>query len=145
MKKIVIITNPSRDPDNTYTIRTEKALQSRGFEVKHFALDTDPTERAHIFDHAFALLVLGGDGTILNAARIASSYDLPILAVNLGRLGYIAQLEKGDIDEIAEILSSDFLTEERSMLSLKLIREGCVIFEDDCILNDAVIGKMDGL
>ena len=108
MKKIVMITNPLRDPDSTHTIKTEEALRNKGFEESHFSLDTSPEERTAILDRAFALLVLGGDGTILNAARIASSNDLPILAVNLGRLGYIAQLEKSNIDEIAEIFDGDF-------------------------------------
>lgn len=144
MKKIVMITNPLRDPDSTYTIKTEKALRNKGFEVTHFSLDASPEERTAILDNAFALLVLGGDGTILNAARIASSNDLPILAVNLGRLGYIAQLEKNGIDEIPEILNGDFSTEERAMLSIKLFRNETLLFADDCILNDAVIGKMDG-
>ncbi len=144
MKKIIIIPNAARDPDFEYTKIAETTLLEKGFCVTRYELETDSLNENDVFKDAFSILVLGGDGTILNAAHIASKYDLPILAVNLGKLGYIAQLEKNDLYKISEIFSHDFNVEKRAMLSIKLYRNNAAIFEDNCILNDVVIGKMNG-
>ena len=144
MKKIVIIPNATRDPDYIYTQKAETLLQNRGFTTHRFNPSCQNDREDALFQDAHAVLVLGGDGTILNAAHFAAKYDVPILAVNLGRLGYIAQLELKDLDSVADILDSSFTTEERSMLSVTLRRNGDVIYHCDTALNDAVIGKLNG-
>jgi len=144
MKKIIVMPNATHDPDYKYTKIAETALLKKGFQVFRYQIDIDTANEKEVFENAFAILVLGGDGTILNAAHFASRYDLPILAVNLGRLGYIAQLEKNDLDRIPDILSGDFDIEERAMLSIKLYRNNTLIYENMNILNDAVISKLNG-
>ena len=144
MKKIVIFSNPARDPEYTYTHTVEDVLMHRGFVTCRYDVPFDRNIDPVDFEGAFAILVLGGDGTILTVSHTASSYQLPILAVNLGRLGYIAQLERSDLEKIADILSSPFATEERSMLSVTLIRDKMTVLDDETVLNDAVIGKLNG-
>ena len=144
MKKIVIIPNITRDPDYHYTEMAERILAEKGFETCRCETCLDPVSERAIFENAHAILVLGGDGTILNASHASAQFNVPILAVNLGRLGYIAQLEKGSLDRIGDILLSDFLVDERSMLSVTLLRNQTPIIEDYDVLNDAVIGKHNG-
>lgn len=144
MKKIVLIPNPTRDPEFEYTQKAEVNLINRGFQVCRYTLDDPNLCERDFFNDSDAILVLGGDGTILNAAHIACRYDLPILAINLGKIGFIAQLEKNDLDRIPDILTEAFITEERAMLSIALYRNGCLIFQNESVLNDAVIGKMEG-
>lgn len=144
MKTIIVIPNATHDADYEYTKIAETALLEKGFQVHRYQIDEHTQDERELFEDAFAILVLGGDGTILNAAHFASRYDLPILAVNLGKLGYIAQLEKNDLALIPDILSKDFDVEERAMLSIKLYRNNRLIFENDRVLNDAVISKMNG-
>lgn len=74
-----------------------------------------------IVEKSDLIIVLGGDGTILRLAKIASIFNLPILGVNLGRLGFLSEVEKdGDIDRaIDKILKGEYKIEERSMLSVK--------------------------
>ena len=144
MKKIIVIPNTVHDTQYEYTKRAETALIKKGFEICRCQIESPLLNEKEIFENAYAILVLGGDGTILNAAHYASRYDIPILAVNLGRLGYIAQLEKHDFDLVTEILSNEFITEHRAMLSLQLHRNDTLIFKDECILNDAVISKLNG-
>lgn len=150
MKKIVLIPNLSKDPDLTYTRQAISLLTEHGFLV---VCDTACSvvhdkvvhcEGYSLYENATAIVVLGGDGSILREAEMASRYDLPILAVNLGRLGYIAQLEKNHIEELPKILASDFKTESRSMLSISLYRNDEAVFQDLLALNDAVISKANG-
>lgn len=150
MKKIVLIPNLSKDPDLTYTRKAASLLVENGFSV----VCEESCPKVHdkvlhckgnaLYKHAVAIVVLGGDGSILREAEMASLYDIPILAVNLGRLGYIAQLEKNDIEELPKILASDFKTESRAMLSVSLYRNGKAIFKNLSALNDVVISKANG-
>lgn len=150
MKKIVLIPNVSKDPDLIYTRKAASLLVEHGFSVVcDKACPTVHDKVVHcqgkdLYENATAIVVLGGDGSILREAEMASLYGIPILAVNLGRLGYIAQLEKNDIEELPKILASDFKTESRSMLSVSLYRKGKAVFQNLPALNDAVISKANG-
>ena len=144
MKKVIIISNQKRDPRYHYAQMTEALLVNAGFQVLLYDIENDSSDEKTVFEDAFAIIVLGGDGTILNAAHTSSRYKIPILAINLGRLGYIAQLEKNAVERIADILLSDFKVEERAMLSVQLYRQKQLVFRDDHVLNDAVIGKLNG-
>lgn len=152
MKKIVLMPNAMRDKELTYTKKVLSLLQSTGFQVcmsdefNGFSLNAEFFHDCDtLYRGAYAVVVLGGDGSILRAAENASRHGTPILAVNLGRLGFIAQLEKDDIPRIPEVLSSDFSIDERKMLSVSLIKNGEKIFRDKPALNDAVICKTSGL
>ena len=150
MKKIVLIPNLSKDPDLIYTQKVASLLIENNFHV----VCDDLCPKVHdnivyqkgeaLYENAAAIVVLGGDGSILREVEMASLYDIPILAINLGRLGYIAQLEKNDIEELPKILASDFKTESRAMLSVSLYRDGEAVFQNLPALNDAVISKANG-
>ncbi len=90
-----------------------------------------------------AVLVLGGDGSILGAARLACVYDKPILGINLGHVGYLARAEIADLQEIKGVLATEFAIEERSMLDIHITnKDGNVSLYH--ALNDAVITKSEG-
>lgn len=85
-------------------------IQSQGMEVE--ALEIDNLRSG--FDFAF---VIGGDGTILRAARFFAEYGIPIFGVNLGRLGFLSQWSSDDLEEVvAKIINEHFHIEERLML-----------------------------
>ena len=89
------------------------------------------------------VIVLGGDGTILNAARSLVDFQVPILGVNLGRLGFLAAVSPGEIPTSLEaILCGQFREEERSLLHADILRAGQVIPLADA-LNDVVVHKRD--
>lgn len=74
------------------------------------------------------VVVLGGDGTILRGAEVARSQGIPILGINLGRVGFLAEVEKPSLPEIAaSIISKDYKTENRMVLSYSVIRNGTEI------------------
>jgi len=87
------------------------------------------------------LIVLGGDGTLLSAARLAAERKVPILAVNLGGLGFLTTVSQDEIYPILEeIFSGKHRVSERVMLEAEIIRGGAVI-RRQIALNDAVLNK----
>jgi NAD+ kinase len=87
------------------------------------------------------LITLGGDGTILRAARIAAQHSVPILGLNLGRVGFLAEIEVGDWPEkLQRVLAGEYWLEERVMLRAELWRGGNVLGDFEA-LNDVVIGR----
>ena len=97
--------------------------------------------RDQLAAQADLLLVLGGDGTLLAAAREASPHGIPILPVNLGSLGFLTSFTLEELyPALEETLSGKAETSERVMLTAKLLRTGQVA-ESKIVLNEAVINK----
>jgi len=84
------------------------------------------------------IITFGGDGTILRAARAASSLGVPILGINLGSKGFIAELEADDTDLLKTATEGDYKIETRIMLDVEVIRDGDVVYSDFA-LNDIAI------
>ena len=93
-----------------------------------------------VYAEADILIVLGGDGTILEAARRATHRGTPILGVNLGRLGYMAELELSELDLLKKLFTGDYEIEKRAMLRIEL-RAGNEMRSFCYALNDAVISN----
>lgn len=85
------------------------------------------------------LIVLGGDGSILEAARAAAPEGVPIVGVNLGRLGYMAEIEMDELNLLDKIVRGQYYVDERSMLKVELLRGGKECTATVLALNDAVI------
>jgi NAD+ kinase len=86
-------------------------------------------------------VALGGDGTILGVARILGDVDVPILAVNLGGLGFLTEIPLPELfHSLDRVFSGDYKILERSMLNARLIRENREIAKQR-VLNDVVINK----
>ena len=89
------------------------------------------------------VIVMGGDGTLLNAARSLVDFQVPIVGVNLGRLGFLADVSPNEVPHrLDEILAGQFREEERSLLHAQVIREDRSITQADA-LNDVVVHKRD--
>lgn len=86
------------------------------------------------------LIVLGGDGSLLGVARAFAPFDKPILGINMGRLGYMVELEKTDLNALKRLFDKDFTIEKRMMLSASVFRDGKEVFSG-IALNDAVVTK----
>jgi NAD+ kinase len=86
-------------------------------------------------------ITLGGDGSILRAARLAAPLGLPVLGVNLGKLGFLAEVEPSDLQErLPSILAGNYWLEKRMMLNAILWRDGRAIGAFDC-LNEVVVAR----
>lgn len=97
-------------------------------------------------------VVIGGDGTILKAAKLLYGKNIPIVGVNLGKVGYMTELEVGECGLLASLKNgclspdalkeSDLLIDERMMLSCEILRGGKIVYTGVC-LNEAVVAKGD--
>lgn len=86
------------------------------------------------------LVTVGGDGTLIKWGKIVAKYEIPLLGVNMGRLGFMATLEPPEIDRIPEILFSDFTISRRMMLDCKVFRNDEEIFSQ-CVVNDVIVSR----
>ena len=84
------------------------------------------------------MITFGGDGTILHLAKMAALHKLPVLGINMGGLGFIADLESGELEVLRRLKDWDFQMEQRMMLDVAVIREGKQVYTN-LGLNDAVI------
>lgn len=86
------------------------------------------------------IITVGGDGTILKWGKIAAEFDLPLLGVNMGRLGFMATLEPPEINRIPELLSDNSPVSRRMLLECKVHREDKVIFSET-VINDVIVSR----
>lgn len=120
-----------------------KGLPWRVVADRHLseALQWDRIDDRTLADSADLAMVLGGDGTLIHAARLLSGRPVPILGVNLGSLGFMTELRQEDLGPLFQrMLSGDFKTESRMKLACRLRRRDKVVIEDE-VLNDVVINK----
>lgn len=97
--------------------------------------------RKEIAEQCDLAIVVGGDGTLLNAARSLAEYDVPLAGVNLGHLGFLTDISPNDMCEsISEILKGNFQTEERYLLECRVDRSGEYVHVGDA-LNEVVVYK----
>ena len=97
--------------------------------------------REQVAEQAQLLLVLGGDGTLLAAARVAAPLGIPILPINMGSLGFLTSFQLEDLyPALEETLAGHFSSSERVMLSVELLRNKQIV-ERQSVLNEAVIHK----
>ena len=100
-----------------------------------------PLEEKKLYQQSDLILVLGGDGTILRAARPAAIYGKPILGMNLGQLGFMAEAEMADCESILDALSSgSYHIEKRMMLDAEVLRDGKAMGRS-VALNDMAVAK----
>ena len=151
MKKILLTPNPYRDKDFVTVRRAMQVLKDAGADVKlclPFDVDRSfelPKDLQFIrmereIQNADAVICFGGDGTILHMAKTATRYGVPILGVNIGTMGFMAELESGELSELARLATGDFILDRRMMLDVTVRRDRDIIFHERC-LNDAVITK----
>ena len=147
-KKIILCPNPNRDQGMAATKTAEKILREMGFRTVVCSPFKDQKEGAFAdydvrplpqeMKDADLMVTFGGDGTILHLAKLAALNKLPVLGINMGGLGFIAELEAGELDTLRKLKDWDFETESRMMLDVSVIRDGKQIYTN-LGLNDAVI------
>ena len=151
MKKVILTPNPYRDR-NFQTVREAmKILHQSGVEVKiclPFEVDRSydlPRDlRFSRLDRelptASMVICFGGDGTILHMAKAATRSGVPVLGVNIGTMGFMAELEASELQELSRIATGDYRIDERMMLDVTVHRDREIICHD-IGLNDAAITK----
>lgn len=151
MKKVILTPNPYRDK-NFQTVRSAlDVLKKTGVETRlclPFEVDRSyelPRDlRFSRLDRelptADAVICFGGDGTILHIAKAATRQGIPILGVNIGTMGFMAELESSELSMLAKLAKDEYTLDERMMLDVTVHRDRDIIFHD-IALNDVTITK----
>jgi len=134
---VLLIVNRARDTDLSVTATVLKYAAKNGADV--LLCEPLPFENVTVlqgdeaYEKADMVLTVGGDGTLIHAAEKACRYEKPLLGINCGRLGFIAELEKNELRYLDDVFSNRFTVEER--LALTVTAGGKTVF----CFNDAVI------
>ena len=142
VKTVLLVTHPTR-PEAISTAN-ELAKLLAGKQINVFAtIKTDGANDFKATDQIDLAVVLGGDGTMLRAAEIFRGKQVPILGINLGHVGFLAEIERPSLSEIVDaIVSGTFSIEERMSLNYQLLRGGKVI-QTGWALNEVVVERND--
>ena len=149
--KIVVSPNPYRDKQFKHARQACQILKEAGAEVslclpfdvdRSFEIPSDLRFREiqKEIRTADMLICFGGDGTILHSSKIATEHGLPILGVNIGTMGFIAELEASEMELLRKIPQGDYTVEPRTMLDVSVVSGKQTLFHETA-LNDAVITK----
>ena len=151
MKNVILTPNPYRDK-NFQTVREAiRILKEAGistrlclpFEVDR-SYDLPKDLRFSRLDrelpNAEMVICFGGDGTILHMAKAATRKGIPILGVNIGTMGFMAELESTELDKLTRVARGEYTLDSRMMLDVTVQRERDILFHDIC-LNDVVVTK----
>ena len=127
MKNIVLIPNEQKDVGYAVTKEVIEILRSFGARIyidEALPLVSDGVtlySAASFPQDAELLLVIGGDGTMLHAAALALQYDVPLLGINMGRLGYLTTVERSELALLSRLQDDTYTVEERMTLSLAIL------------------------
>lgn len=144
MKHIVIIPNPSKDEGFAVTKNLIEKLLSFGMDVY---IENKYTKELPITVNGFEIfpecaeliIVVGGDGSMLDASVTAIEKNIPLLGVNLGKVGYLSEVEPDNLDILSGVAFGNFSIEEKMLLTVTHIGEGKQTKASRLAVNDVII------
>src|ERR1700742_3383232 len=161
-RTVLLVVHTGRDEATETARRVEKVLSDKGIALRVLsaeAVDRGPLHLAPDDMRALGVeievvdaepdaaegcelvLVLGGDGTFLRAAELARNAGIPVLGINLGRIGFLAEAEADSIDSVLEhVVAQNYQVVERLTLDIK-VRQGGRILDQGWALNEASLEK----
>lgn len=146
MKKIAIIPNPLKDVGLIYTKKVINALKGKAKIIMDEKYAADDFSDMCCFSGDWytdtdIAIILGGDGTIIQSAEICARHGISMMGINLGRIGFMSEVESNNIDNaIQRLLDDDYRTEHRMMLKIDIIKDGDYQGRYHA-LNDLVVSK----
>jgi NAD+ kinase len=142
VKTVLLVTHPTRPEAISTANELTKLLTGKKINV-YATIKTDGANDFKATDQIDLAVVLGGDGTMLRAAEIFRGKQVPILGINLGHVGFLAEIERPSLTEIVDaIAAGTFSIEERMSLNYQLLRSGKAI-ESGWALNEVVVERND--
>mgnify|MGYP004548117443 FL=1 len=150
LKKVILCPNPYRDAQLRVAREAKRVLDEAGCpnvvclpfrnqeKIEGFGLAIEPLQQE--LRGADLIVAFGGDGTILHLSKTAAHRDVPVLGVNLGSLGFMAELESKDLTRLRDLCNGKYDVESRMMLDVNVLRDGRVIYSN-LALNEALIAR----
>lgn len=150
MKNILVIPNTLKDSDLLVTSRVIDKLTEFGMTA---LVSADFSGRfqgkieyfTSLPSSAELVLVIGGDGSVIDASRIAIELDIPLLGVNLGNLGYLSEVEIDALDTLKKLLDGDYIVDEKMLLEASINKSGEVVIAQRLAVNDIIVSHSEYL
>ena len=145
MKKVVIIPNYKKDEKFIVSSNVAVKLCELGFEVlvdeRFISYFKQKTAKPYVEfpEDADLIAVVGGDGSVIDASKYAINYDIPIIGVNLGKVGYLSEIEPDNLSVLDGLINGDYQIEEKMLLASYTESNGVVSEQLNPALNDIVI------
>ena len=148
-RRVILCPNPSKDLRLETSREAKRLLEAEGFEVcicpefvdgrpDDLPPDLPLRELDDVIDGAALVVSLGGDGTIMHTARRMMEHDIPIIGVNLGTMGFMAELDRSELAMLIPAARGEFTPSPRMMLEICVERGGETVFRDFA-LNDVFL------
>jgi len=141
-RKYAVISNKEKDIDNKINNLITKHLKENGCNgIVNIFIGKDELIDEKLISNIDIIFSLGGDGTFLNIARQTSKLGIPILGINLGSLGFLAEVELKDIEKsVKDIVNGKYEIQERMMITSTIYKNDKPVYQNDA-LNDFVISR----
>lgn len=149
MKKIAIIPNNIKDIGLLVTKRVVDYLSGKAelYMENKFSvtgMKVNYVKKSAIFENVDLMIILGGDGTILQEAAACAKYGIPVMGINLGKVGFLTEIECDNIENaLNKLLAEEYTIEKRMLIKLEIRREGKTVCVHNA-LNDVVVSKPSG-
>ncbi len=146
MKKLGILPNPEKDPRLKSSKKICSTLKKLGADVYtlpeygDLAKDINIVDKETLYKEVECIIAIGGDGTMLRVSHDAAKAKKPILGINFGKVGYMAELEFSEIEMLAALIEDNYTYDKRSMLDVIVMRNSKELYRS-IALNDAVVTK----
>ena len=151
MKRVILSPNPYRDKHFQTLREAMEVLKAANIETRVcLPFDVDRSydlprdirfsRMERELPGASMVICFGGDGTLLHMAKFATRYGIPVLGVNIGTMGFMAELESSELSLLSKIATEEYTIDNRMMLDVTVHRDRDIIFHDMC-LNDVAITK----
>lgn len=142
--KIELCPNIKKDPELIHTKKVVSILKENGAEIflsRDCNFEIEGVSKEVFYDPDM-IIVLGGDGSIMKAGRRAAMIGVPILGINLGRLGFLAELSPNDVEGLKKVLNNEYRLEKRLLLEADIIRNGVIKKGIALAINDVVLSHI---
>ena len=148
-RRVILCPNPTKDELLETSRAAKTMLENAGFEVcicpefvdgrpDDLPGDLSLCELEDVIDGAALVVSLGGDGTIMHTARRLMAHEIPIIGVNLGTMGFMAELDRSELEMLLPAARGEFTPSPRMMLEIGVERDGEIVFRDFA-LNDVFV------
>ena len=150
LRKVILCPNPYRDAQLRVAKEAKRVLDEVGCPnvvclpfrnqepPEGYGLNIEPLQQE--IRGADMIIAFGGDGTILHLSKTAAHRDIPVLGVNLGSLGFMAELESKELSQLRDLCDGKYEIESHMMLDVSVQRDGRVIYSN-LALNEALIAR----
>ena len=142
LKRVGILGHPKRPNTNPVGTHIENTLKNQGIETWHYE-EWTPQDARKVIPNSDLVVAIGGDGAMLRAARLCAEFDVPVLGVNMGRLGFLTEVASPDDWDASfdTLMEGQYWIESRMMITASIEREGKIVHSANA-LNDVVVSGL---